>query len=139
MPTHDEAAIRQLIDDMAAAWNRGDAPAYGARYRADGTFTNVNGTFHDGREAFDRRHEEVLRGPFKGTTVSMTIRKLRFLGPDVAVADIDTAITGCRAKWPGAEPDADGVLHTGLLMVLARQAGDWWIAAYHNVWRAAAR
>ena len=38
MASPDEIAIRQLMDDMTDAWNRGDARAFGARYRADGTF-----------------------------------------------------------------------------------------------------
>jgi uncharacterized protein (TIGR02246 family) len=124
---------------MTDAWNRGDAGAYGARYCADGTFTNVSGTYHVGRDEFDRRHDEVFRGIFKGTTLSMTIKSLRIVAPDVAVADVDTDIVGCRAKWPGAVMDADGGLHSCLLMVLIKQSGEWWITAYHNVWRAAGR
>jgi uncharacterized protein (TIGR02246 family) len=58
MTTPEEAAIHQLMSELADAWNRGDAQAYGAHYRADVTFTNVNGSFYVGREAFNRRHEE---------------------------------------------------------------------------------
>jgi uncharacterized protein (TIGR02246 family) len=134
----DEAAIRQLVNDLTEAWNRGDAEAYGARYRADGTFTNVNGTFHVGREEFDRRHAEVFGGIFNGTTLSMTIKRLRFVAPNVAVVDIDTDVAGCRRRPPGAAADADGTLHSCLLMVLVKEHGAWWIGAYHNVWRAAA-
>jgi uncharacterized protein (TIGR02246 family) len=133
----DEAAIRQLVDDMTDAWNRGDAQAYGARYRADGTFTNVNGTYHFGRDAFDRRHAEVFRGMFNGTKLAMTIKKLRFIAPDVAAVDIDTDIVGCQAPPPGVAVDSDGTLHSCLLMVLVKDGGAWWISAYHNVWRGA--
>ena len=67
-----EAAIQRLADALMDAWNRGDAAAFGARYRADGTFTNVNGTYHFGKDAFNRRTSVVtltlvLRGrPFPG-------------------------------------------------------------------------
>jgi hypothetical protein len=37
------------------------------RYKADATFTNVNGTFYVGREEFNRRHEEAFRKVYKGT------------------------------------------------------------------------
>ena len=32
--------------DLVDAWNCGDAAAFGARYRDDGSFTNVFGTLH---------------------------------------------------------------------------------------------
>jgi uncharacterized protein (TIGR02246 family) len=139
MTVRDESAIQDLMDDLTAAWNRGDAKAYGARCSDDITFTNVNGTYHAGREAFDRRHDEVFRGPFKNTRLTQTIRKLRFVSADVAVADIETTIAGCQAKMPGATVGEDGTLYSRLLMVLVRDGGGWWISAYHNVWRAAAR
>ncbi len=93
MATPDEAAIAQLMSELVDAWNRGDAEAYGARYRADGTFTNVNGAFYVGREEFNRRHEEIFRGYLRGTTLAMEPRLLRFLGPGVAVADIDLSLS----------------------------------------------
>lgn len=136
--TSDEAAVQELTSELCDAWNRGDANAFGARYRADGTFTNVNGTFHVGREEFNRRHAEVFAGPFKETTLSLTPRLSRFVRPDVAIVDLDVGLSGCRMKPPGVAADSNGTLHTCLLLVLVKEAGSWWIAAYHNVWGAAA-
>ena len=82
MANADEAAIREMIEAMSAAWRRGDAKAYGGRFGADATFTNVFGDFYVGRQDFDRRHEEVFAGIFKGSTLSMQISKLRFLRRD---------------------------------------------------------
>ena len=135
MSNTDETEIRKLIKAMTAAWSRGDAKAYGARYRADATFTNVFGDFYVGRQDFDSRHEEVLAGIFKSTTLSMEIRKLRFLRPDVAVADIVTSLVGARLRPPGVEVGPDGALHSALLMVLTKEQDQWEISAYHNVWR----
>jgi ketosteroid isomerase-like protein len=73
MSAADEAEIQTLIDALTDAWKRGDAKAYGARVMPDATFTNVNGEFYVGREAFDRRHAEVFSGVFRGTTLAMTI------------------------------------------------------------------
>jgi len=137
MTTTDEAAIQQLMTGLTDAWNRGDASAFGERYRPDGTFTNVNGTFHVGRDEFNRRHAEVFAGPFKGTTLSLTPRLTRFVRPDVAIIDVDAGLSGCRIKPPGIQADPDGTLHTCLLLVLVNEADSWWIAAYHNVWRTA--
>jgi uncharacterized protein (TIGR02246 family) len=130
--------IQQLLGELTDAWDRGDASAFGARYRADGTFTNVSGGFYVGRDEFNLRHEDVFRGVFKGTRLSMTIRKLRFLRPDIAVVDLDLGVFGCHVRPPGVQVGPDGTLRTCLLMVLTKDHEKWWIAAYHNVWRSAA-
>jgi uncharacterized protein (TIGR02246 family) len=107
MPSADETEIHRLIGELTDAWRRGDATAFSARYRADGTFTNVNGGFYVGRDEFDRRHDEVFRGVFRGTTLSMTIRKLRFLRPDVAAVDVDLGVLGCHARPAGVHVGSD--------------------------------
>jgi uncharacterized protein (TIGR02246 family) len=139
MSNADETAIFELIEAMTAAWRRGSAEGYGARFQADATFTNVFGDFYVGRQDFDRRHEEVFGGIFKGTTLSMQVRKLRLLRGDVAVADIVTTLAGAKIRPPGVEVGLDGALHSALLMVLTKEQGHWEIAAYHNVWQSAGR
>ena len=137
MPTADEREIQKLIDELTDAWRRGDAKAYGARVVPEATFTNVNGEFYVGREAFDRRHAEVFRGVFRGTALAMTVNKLRFVRPDVAIADIDTEVSGAQLRPQGVTVGPDGVLRSRLLMALVKENEVWWIAAYHNVWQAA--
>jgi uncharacterized protein (TIGR02246 family) len=139
MSNADETAILESIEAMTAAWRRGSAEAYGARFQADATFTNVFGDFYVGRQDFDRRHEEVFAGIFKGTTLSMQVRKLRLLRGDVAVADIGTTLAGAKIWPPGIEVGPAGALHSALLMVLTKEQGRWEIAAYHNVWQSTGR
>jgi uncharacterized protein (TIGR02246 family) len=139
MPTTDEAMIQQLLNGLVDAWNGGDTEAYGARFLADGTFTNVNGMFHENREEFNRRHEEIFHGPLKGTTITLTARKVRLIRPDVAIVDIDCGVLGAKVQPPGVQAGTDGALRTCLLLVLLKESGSWWIATYHNVWRATLR
>jgi uncharacterized protein (TIGR02246 family) len=128
MTTTDEAMVKQLLDELVDAWNRGDTGAYGARFLDDATFTNVNGMFHEGREQFDQRHEEIFRGPLKATTITLTPRKLRFIRQDIAILDTDCGVFGAVVQPPGVQTGAGGALRTS-----------WWIAAYHNVWQATVR
>ena len=128
-----------LLDELVNAWNHGDTKAYGARFLADATFTNVNGMFHESREEFDRRHEEIFRGALKGTTITLTPRKVRFIRPDIAIVDTDCGVFGSSVQPPGVQVGADGALRTCLLLVLVKKSELWWIAAYHNVWRATVR
>jgi uncharacterized protein (TIGR02246 family) len=139
MPTTDETSIQQLLGELVQAWNRGDAEAYGARFLADATFTSVNGLFQESRNEFNRRQEEILRGVLKSSTITLTPRKIRFVRPDIAIVDIDCGLFGSTVQPPGVQTGADGALRTCLLVVMVKESGSWWIAAYHNVWRASAR
>jgi uncharacterized protein (TIGR02246 family) len=106
MATNDEAMIHQLINELVEAWNRGDAEAYGARYLDDATFTNVNGMFHVSRKEFDQRHDEFFRGALKGSAITLTPRKIRFVRPDVTIVDLDCTVLGSKVQPPGAQPGA---------------------------------
>jgi uncharacterized protein (TIGR02246 family) len=138
MAAADESENQRLINDLTDAWKRGDAKAYGARFLPDGTFANVNGEFYVGREDFDGRHADVFAGVFRGTAQSLSVKQLRFVRPDVAIADIDTEVAGAQLRPQRVAVGPDGVLRSRLLMVLLKQKGIWCIAAYHNVWQAAA-
>ena len=61
------------------------------------------------------------------------IATLRFIRPDVAIADIDAEVRGFTALPSGLTAMPDGAVQTKLLMVLVNERGDWWISAYHNV------
>ena len=133
IPRSDEARIRQIVAEERSAWNRGDAKAFASHFHQDGGFTNVLGTVYYGRGAFEERHASLFATVFKGTVLSMTVQKIRFIRPDVAVVDIDTEMTGSKALPPGITTAADGVLRTRLQQVMSKERGDWWIAAYHNI------
>jgi uncharacterized protein (TIGR02246 family) len=130
-------AVDQLLGELAEAWNAGDARAYGARYHSDGTFTNVDGTLDLGRDELVRRHEEVLRGSLAGTQLSLAVRKLRLVRPDVAVVDLDLHISGTPVPPPGASNGSVGAVRTSLMLVLVEEDDRWWITAHHNVLQSA--
>jgi uncharacterized protein (TIGR02246 family) len=131
--TTDETAIRKIIQDEVAAWNRGDATAYSRQFAADGTFTNIRGQFFTGYDAFLKQHEVIFGKIFKNTTLQQDIVSLKFIGPDVAVVETLTSVSGMPETAPGTAPDSKGRLRTRLLQLVARQGGEWKIVAYHNV------
>src|SRR5919107_5441251 len=83
----DERAIRQILDEEVLTWNQGDTDGYSKHFAADGTFTNIRGMFFTGHKEFRDRHEVIFKGEFRGTTLKQEIVSLRFLRPDVAVAE----------------------------------------------------
>ena len=118
---------------MGDAWAHGDAEAFARRFANDGTFTNFLGMFFCGPDAFRERHDAVFKTVFKGTTLTLRIATLRFIRPDVAIADTDAEVRGLTIVPVGLTAMPDGVVHSKLLMVLVREQGDWWISVYHNV------
>ena len=126
-------AVDQVLGEIAEAWNAGDARAYGARYCPEGTFTNTNGTIDMGRDEVVRTAEEAFQGVLAGTKVSLAVRKLRLVRPDVAVADLDTRVFGMQAAGNGP----DGEVRISQMLVLVKEDGHWWITAQHNAMQSA--
>jgi uncharacterized protein (TIGR02246 family) len=128
----DETSIRNIIQEEMVAWNAGDATAYARHFDLHGTCTSIRGEFFIGRQAFIQRHDYLLRGPFRGSTLKQDIVSLRFVRPDVAVVEVLTLVTGIQTQSAGGNPDNKGSLRTRLLQVLVNDGGDWRIVAYHN-------
>ena len=121
-------ALDQLLGEIADAWNKGDARAYGARYSPDGMFTNTNGTIDMGRDDVVRTAGEAFQGVLAGTKVSLAVRKLRLIRPDVAVADLDTRVS----DLPVAGDGPGGEVRISQMLVLVKEDDRWWITAQHN-------
>jgi len=131
--TEDEVQIRTIVQSEGDAWNRGDAEAFGAHYAEDGSFTNVIGQQLYGRKAFIAQHAGIFSTIYKGSHNSLSVSKITFLRPDVALVEIDGTLSGATRLPPGLKAGEDGALHVKLQEVMTKEKGAWWIAAFHNV------
>ena len=131
--TADTAAVRGVVHDEITAWDHGDATAYSRHLAPNATFTNIRGQFFTGYAGFLQQHETIFQGIFKHTTLQQDIVSLRFLSADVAVVEVLTAVSGVTQARPGMTFDQRGRLRTRLLQILAKQAGEWKVVAYHNI------
>jgi uncharacterized protein (TIGR02246 family) len=129
----DESRIRQVVADQVAAWNVGDAKAFSLRFAEDGSFTNIRGTVFYGHRAFEDRHAELFKTIFKGSKLAMTVSKIHFVRPDVAIVDISTELSEFQGMPPGVTSTANGKLRTRLQEVFVKDKSEWSIASYHNV------
>ncbi len=129
----DEVAIHAVVQEQADAWNRGDAEAFAAHYAENGSFTNVIGQQIYGKPGFVKQHAMIFSTIYKGSHNEFSIGKITFIRPDVAVVDIDGALSGATRFPPGLKPGPDGALHVKLQEVMTREHGKWQIAAFHNV------
>ena len=128
-----EAAIRKIVADQEVAWNAGDGNGYSKDVSPDISFTNIFGMVLYGRSAFETRHREILSTFYRGTTKKQTVRRIRFVTPDVAIVDIDNEVRGVKSLPPGLPVPPDGVIKTQLLEVFVRRDAGWQVEAYHNV------
>jgi uncharacterized protein (TIGR02246 family) len=116
-----------------AAWNAGDAQGYARHVAPDVSFTNLFGMVMYGRPAFEKRHGDILTTFYKGTTKHHVVRRIRFVTPEVAIADIDNEVRGVTAMPAGIAVPKDGIVKTQLMEIFVHRDGAWWIEAYHNV------
>lgn len=131
----DEAAekpLRQSLDHLAQAWNTADAQMWANEYWPEGELINILGGIMPNPAAIRERHAAVLAGPFKGSHFESTVRRILFLGPDVAIVDTDIRVTQFHALPPGAVATSPGLLLTRMKHVYQRRDGVWRIAASQN-------
>jgi uncharacterized protein (TIGR02246 family) len=130
-------AVGQLLGALTEAWNAGDARAYGARFCEDVTFTNTDGSVDLGRDEVIRHAGEAFHGVLAGTELSLGVRKLRLVRPDVAVADLDLRISGLPVPPSANGTGPGGVVRASLLLVLVQEDDRWQVTAHHNVMQSA--
>jgi uncharacterized protein (TIGR02246 family) len=128
-----EAAIRGIVAEQAAAWNAGDVARYSKNVSPDVSFTNLFGMVMYGAPVFIERHAQILSTFYKGTTKKHSVRKIRFVTPDVALVDIDNEVHGVKAMPAGIAVPPGGIIKTQLMEVFVRRNGQWWLEAFHNV------
>jgi len=128
----DSASIAAIVADLDSAWANADADRWAAHYVPDAEFINILGMLMPNTQAMRARHDEIFQGVFKGSRHHGTLRRLRLLGADAAIADVDIEVTGFSALPPGSRPTEPGVLRTRMRHVLQRIDGRWWIVATQN-------
>ena len=128
----DSARIATVLAALDSAWQSGAAKQWVAHYAPDANFINISGMRMTDRATLEARLAQIFGGIFRGSRHVGTLRHLRFLGADAAVADEDIEITGFAGLPAGISPTAPGVLRTRMRHVLERRAGRWVIVASQN-------
>jgi uncharacterized protein (TIGR02246 family) len=121
----DEAAIRQIVKQVEDAWNAHDGKAFAAPFAADADYVVVNGMFIKGKEAIEQGHIGIFTTIYKDSRNVATVKGVRFLRPDVAVAHVEWNL---EFKVGGETKKAQGIN----TMVMTKEGGKWSIAAFQN-------
>lgn len=129
-----EIHVQTTLDRLTAAWNAGDADAFGAEFTEDATYVVFSGDVLLGRQAIVDTHRWLFDGPLRGSRLGASstgdvATTIRFLRPDVA-----HVVTAGAVQPDGADTvttDRDSVPS----YVLVNDDGRWRIAAFHNTRR----
>ncbi|MCM2423201.1 SgcJ/EcaC family oxidoreductase [Streptomyces sp. RKAG293] len=123
--SHDEAAIKGVLEGVYQAWDAGDADAFVADYRDDATAI-LPGSYRRSKEVVRENMAVGFASYLKGSTSIDKLDSIRFLGESAAVVVSQTGI-----KFPGeSEVPAERVVYA--TWVLEKRAGAWLVVAYHN-------
>lgn len=124
--------IRQLVSAQTQAWNAHDAAAWTHDFTDDADFVNIVGTVFQGREEIETRHAAIFASIFKASHAEVTVRKLTFLAPDIAVVDTVHEVTGHTGLPPGVQNTQEGLLRTQMKYVMKHTDTGWRIVTGQN-------
>jgi uncharacterized protein (TIGR02246 family) len=120
-PKTEEAAIRQVIADMEAAWNRGDFRGYMAGFKKPGVVFVSRGEFQkDWQGTLDHYVRDYGGAPERRGRLHFRDVRIEMLGPDAAQLI-------SRYRLEGGEKPQDGI-NTRLMR---KVEGKWVIALNH--------
>jgi len=130
--TAAQAALTLLIHQQESAWNSGDGAGFAAAFTDDADFINIRGDLFHGREMIGARHTFILRGPFRGSHVTITVRQFKEIAPDVVLVETDHTLTNYVSLPPGVNPTSPGVLKTRMSYLATKRGGEWRFIAAQN-------
>ena len=126
------SAAEQLARTFTDTWNNQNGEAYGEAYWPDAELVDPTGQVWDGRDAIAAMHVHLWNGPARNTQVFARVRRVRPIGTEAMVVDLDVDVAGFSPAPPGAAVHADGKVKAHLKHVVEKRAGDWKIAASQN-------
>ena len=121
----DEAAIRRVIADQTAAFNRHEVDR--ALFTEDADFVNAQGIWLKGAADIERARKAQFQNALKAAAIKLLDVRVRFVRSDVAIAHATYEISGMIGL--------DGLMmppHEELgLRVLAKTNDRWLVTAFH--------
>jgi len=121
----DEAAVREVIASVYAAWDANDPDAFVAPYAPEATAIH-SGTVMTDRDAIRTVMATGFEGPLKGSLGLHEVQSVRFADRDTAIVFSKGAILFTGQVEPATESRTlDG-------WVLTKHDGAWRIEAFHN-------
>ena len=119
----DETAMRESVKQMETGWNSKSGALFAKPFAEDADYVVINGSYIKGRAAIEAGHQRIFDTIYKDTTLTLTVKQIRFLRPDVAVVHVSGQRVG---------PTKDVVNDAMITIVMTKEKQGWVIAAFQN-------
>jgi uncharacterized protein (TIGR02246 family) len=127
-PAFDRRPFEQLLTQLSAAWNAGDAARYAACFTADADYAAFDGTQLRGRAANEQLHRQLFRGVLRGSRlVAPGLTDARRLAPSVVLLHSTGAV---QLRWQRKAPTGRQSVQT--MVAVLEPNGEWRLAAFQN-------
>lgn len=124
----DSAAIKKAVAAFSDAFNHHDPHGCVARYVSDGDFSGLSGTVSHGSKELEEHYTSVFTGSLKSVRSTFTVKRIRFLTPDIAGVDVTWSAAGTLAADGSVNPVRNGIIN----LVMTKHNGQWLITIYHE-------
>ena len=119
----DEAAIRESVKQMETGWNTKSGAVFAKPFAEDADYVVINGMYIKGRATIESAHQRIFDTIYKDTNITLVVKQIRFLRPDVAVVHVEGQRTG-----PANELNQAAML----TLTMTKEKQGWVIAAFQN-------
>jgi uncharacterized protein (TIGR02246 family) len=124
----DEQAIRAVVTEYSATWNRHDMGAMAELFTDDAHWVNIVGWHWRGKTAVVTGHEEIHSTFFHKTEIGIAGVELRTIAPGVAAAVVLLKVGPFTPPDGVRRPESEDRLS----LVLTKRNGRWRITHGHN-------
>jgi uncharacterized protein (TIGR02246 family) len=119
----DEAAMRESVKQLETGWNTKSGAVFAKPFAEDADYVVINGTYIKGRAAIEAGHQRIFDTIYKDTTLTLTVKQIRFLRSDVAVVHVSGVRVG-----PGKDDRNEAMM----TLVMTKEKQGWVITAFQN-------
>ena len=119
----DETAVRDAVKQLETGWNTKSGAVFAKPFAEDADYVVINGMYIKGRAVIETAHQQIFDTIYKDTTISLSVKQVRFLRPDVAVVHVNGKRSG-----PTKDLEQDAML----TLVMTKEKSGWTIAAFQN-------
>lgn len=123
---NDEELLRQLFENIAAAWNSYDCRLFASYYTDDCDYITFTGECVKGRMAIAACHRDMFDGILRDSVLIKHLKSIRFVTPEVAIVQQAGAV---NLKYQRQTVSTRRSIHTNIVV---KSRGEWKIAAFYD-------
>jgi uncharacterized protein (TIGR02246 family) len=121
----DETAVREVLQNMVAAWTANDAAAFAALYTENASVVTP-GTYVQGRDDIRSGMAAGFAGPLKGSKSIDTQESVRIIGDAAVVVSLSGILMAGEDELPAER------LRRATWVLSRQGGGEWLVESYHN-------